>query len=67
MSIPVFIHHEINCGNVRGMGSSDYPLYALQSAKKYNERRGISVNGDLLFQNGGWDWTGERQPSAHRV
>ncbi len=37
MSIPVFIHHEINCGNVRGMGSSDYPLYALQSAKKYNE------------------------------
>ena len=37
MSVPVFIHHEINCGNVKGMGSSNYPLYTLQSAKKYNE------------------------------
>lgn len=37
MSIPIFIHHELNCGNIKELEENVYPLIALRQAKKYNE------------------------------
>lgn len=37
MAIPIFIHHELNSGNIKGLEYSDYPMVALRQAAKFNE------------------------------